>query len=148
LSIPFRLLIPRRHYDELIAQAKTELPNECCGLLAGVVEESSVGRVMERYPLVNNAASPTEYLANDQTLFRAYRHMRERGFDLLAIYHSHPVTEPVPSRTDLARNYFEGVMHLIVSLKSAEPFMRAWWLGENDYREAEWECAEIDRAGG
>ena len=64
--------------------------------------------------------------------------MRARGFDLLAIYHSHPVSDPVPSRTDLERNYFDGVMHLILSLKAEEPILRGWWLGEKDYREAEW----------
>ena len=37
LSIPFRLLIPREHYGAMVVQAKAELPNECCGLLAGGV---------------------------------------------------------------------------------------------------------------
>jgi proteasome lid subunit RPN8/RPN11 len=138
----------------MLAQAKTELPNECCGLLAGLVrqpenscsktsgtgETASVGRVLHRYPLVNNAASPKEYLANDRTLFAAYRDMRDRGLDLLAVYHSHPVSDPVPSKTDLERNYFDNVMHLIISLKADEPVVRGWWLGERDYREAEWEA--------
>jgi len=128
----------------MVAQAKAELPNECCGFLAGLVEEAKVGRVHERYPLVNNAASPTEYLANDRTLFNAYRDMRARGLDLLAVYHSHPVTEPVPSKTDLERNYFIDVMHLIISLKTETPLMRGWWLAETDYREAEWQCLAID----
>lgn len=150
--MPFRLLIPRGHYDAMIAQAKAELPNECCGFLAGLVEElpapadtlqhreSRLGRVLERYPLVNTAASPIEFLANDRTLFDAYRNMQKRGFDLLAIYHSHPVTDPVPSKKDLERNYFEGVMHLIISLKADEPRMRGWWLSETTYQEAQWEC--------
>ncbi len=148
MSIPFRLLIPGRHYDEIVAQAKAELPNECCGLLAGLVDQLKVGRVLQRYSLVNNAASPTEYLANDITLFHAYRDMRERDLDLLAVYHSHPVTEPVPSKTDLERNYFEDVMHLIISLKGDAPVTRGWWLGKRDYREAEWERLLIDSEGG
>jgi proteasome lid subunit RPN8/RPN11 len=101
-----------------------------------------VGRVLQRYALVNNAASPKEYLANDRTLFNAYRDMREQGLDLLAVYHSHPVTDPVPSKTDLERNYFEDVMHLIISLKTDELVMRGWWLGERDYNEAEWKLAD------
>jgi proteasome lid subunit RPN8/RPN11 len=128
----------------MVAQAKAELPNECCGLLAGLVDELKAGRVLQRYPLVNNVASPTEYLANDRTLFHAYRDMRDRDLDLLAVYHSHPVTEPVPSKTDLERNYFADVMHLIISLKGDEPIMRGWWLGERDYREAQWECLVDD----
>src|SRR5439155_11304184 len=118
----------------MVVQAKTELPNECCGFLAGLVQVN-VGIVRQCYPLVNNAASPREYLANDHTLFHAYRDMREQGLDLLAIYHSHPTSDPVPSKTDLERNYFEGVMHLILSLKGEEPVLRGWWLGQSDYRE-------------
>jgi [CysO sulfur-carrier protein]-S-L-cysteine hydrolase len=140
LSIPFRLLIPRSHYYAMVVQAKAELPNECCGLLAGLMEGSQAARVLQRYPLVNNAASPTEYLANDRALFDAFRDMHERNLDLLAIYHSHPVSDPVPSKTDLARNYFENVMHLIISLKAEEPVMRGWWLEEKEYRVAEWEA--------
>lgn len=128
----------------MLSQAKAELPNECCGLLAGLVEAGKVGRVYQRYPLVNNAASPTEYLANDRTLFNAFRDMRQRRLDLLAVYHSHPVSGPVPSKTDLARNYFQDVMHLIISLKAQEPVMRGWWLGEGDYHAAEWEIALED----
>jgi [CysO sulfur-carrier protein]-S-L-cysteine hydrolase len=156
LSIPFRLLIPRNHYDAMVAQAQTELPNECCGLLAGLVMETAlpscsssrvkVGNVLQRYPLVNNAASPREYLANDRTLFEAYRDMRNRGLDLLAVYHSHPASDPVPSKTDLARNYFEQIVHLIISLTADEPVVRAWWLGQQDYREADWGVLEPDKA--
>jgi proteasome lid subunit RPN8/RPN11 len=148
LSIPFRLLIPRRHYNAMVAQAKAELPNECCGLLAGLVELSNLGRVLQRYALINNAASPREYLADDRTLFDAYRDMHARGLDLLAVYHSHPVSDPVPSQKDLERNYFENVMHLIISLKLDEPQMRGWWLGETDYREAEWECIVLEPKNG
>ncbi|HLJ98099.1 MAG TPA: M67 family metallopeptidase [Gemmataceae bacterium] len=123
----------------MVAQARAELPNECCGLLAGLVDEGNIGRVHQHYPLVNNAASPREYLANDRTLFHAHRDMRERGLQLLAIYHSHPVSDPVPSKTDLERNFFDDVMHLIVSLKTEVPLLRGWWLTEKEYREAEWE---------
>jgi proteasome lid subunit RPN8/RPN11 len=146
------LLIPRNHYEAMVHQAQAELPYECCGLMAGLIEEPrlsactsstdpgriKVGSVLERYPLVNNAASPTEYLANDRTLFEAYRDMRNRGLDLLAVYHSHPAADPIPSKTDLARNYFDGVVHLIISLKADKPAIRGWWLGEKDYREADW----------
>jgi proteasome lid subunit RPN8/RPN11 len=150
LSIPFRLLILRSHYDAMVAQARAELPNECCGLLAGSVEETArtesqkmkVGRVLERYPLVNNAASPREYLANDRSLFDAYRDMRNRGIDLLAVYHSHPASDPVPSKKDLAQNYFEDIVHLIISLKGDKPVIRGWWLGEDNYRQADWGVVE------
>src|SRR6516164_9346730 len=58
----FRLLIPRSLFDAMLAHALVELPAECCGLLAGRVE-GGVGVVTDRYPLVNELASATEYVS-------------------------------------------------------------------------------------
>jgi proteasome lid subunit RPN8/RPN11 len=144
--MPFRLQIPLAIYDQMIAQARAELPNECVGLLAGRLEaEDSSGsdipirRVLQCYPLANAAASPKEYLADGKGLLHAHRDMRQRGLEILAIYHSHPASEPVPSPTDLERNYNPDVIHLIISLRAAEPLVRGWWLTERDSREATWE---------
>jgi proteasome lid subunit RPN8/RPN11 len=137
------LTMPRSCYDALVAQALAEQPLECCGLLAGTIEEG-VGRVARCYPLVNALASPVEYHSESRSLCDAHRDMRENGFDLLAVYHSHPTSAPVPSQKDLQRNWefreVQGdVVHLIVSLVESPPLVRAWWLGETDYREADWE---------
>jgi proteasome lid subunit RPN8/RPN11 len=64
LSTPFRLIVPRELADAMVAQAVAELPNECCGILAGIVdadEAGAIGRVRRHYPLVNAAASPKEF---------------------------------------------------------------------------------------
>jgi proteasome lid subunit RPN8/RPN11 len=98
-----------------------------------------VARVVERYPLVNALACPVRYESDGPSMLRAYRDMRARGLDIVAVYHSHPASEPVPSRTDLACNYYPDVVHLIVSLATTPPRVRGWWLTETDYREAEWE---------
>src|SRR5438552_1090553 len=99
----FRLLLPAQILRDMIAQARAELPNECCGLLAGRVE-GGAGRVERRYPLVNRAASPTEYDGDPKGQLAAQKDMRRLGLELLAIYHSHPTAAPVPSKKDLARN--------------------------------------------
>jgi len=136
LSTPFRLELPRAVYDEMLDQARAEFPNECCGLLAGVLEEG-VARVVRRFPLINEAASPTEYLAA-KSLGEANRQRRECGLEFLAVYHSHPTSPPVPSKKDLAEFYWDGHMSLIISLAGTEPEVRGWWLTNTDYREAEW----------
>jgi proteasome lid subunit RPN8/RPN11 len=145
---PFRLLLPRELHDAMLAQALAERPNECCGILAGTWEPAAAGQprraiARRRYPLGNEAASPSEYLAAPSDLCHAFRDLHAQGLEHLAIYHSHPTTEPVPSRTDLERNYYgPEVMFLIISLKGESPTLRAWWLDENSYREAEWELIE------
>jgi proteasome lid subunit RPN8/RPN11 len=170
LSTPFQLIVPRAIYDDMIAQARSELPNECCGILAGRIQESGVGSqeskvrgqkseariqksdiqtallvitVVRRYALVNDAASPTEYLSNGKSLIEAHIDMRRSGVEMVAVYHSHPTSPPVPSRKDLDRNYYgPDLMNFIISLQDGEPQMRGWWLDENSFREAEWRLAD------
>jgi [CysO sulfur-carrier protein]-S-L-cysteine hydrolase len=144
VSTPFRLLIPRTIYEDIVAQAVQELPNECCGLLAGrIVPELPDRTVIERFPLVNADASPREYTSDAKSLILAHRLMRERNMDILAVYHSHPASDPIPSRKDLERNaHGSDVIHLIISLMNVTPLVRAWQLRENDYHEADWRMSE------
>jgi proteasome lid subunit RPN8/RPN11 len=137
---PFtRLLIPRPILDAVLVHARAEVPNECCGLLAGVIEEG-VGQVTQQFPIRNNLASPTEYSTNPRDMLDASKATRAAGTEVLVIYHSHPTSEPVPSRRDIERNWWgEGVAHLIIGLSREEPDVRAWWITEGGYRVALWD---------
>ena len=128
------LHISRALLDAVIAHARAEVPNECCGLLAG----SNDGRATRQFPIRNDLASPTEYLTNARDLLDAMKAARAEGIEVLAIYHSHPTSEPIPSKTDLANNTWgETAMHVIVGLAGTEVSVRGWWLGEKDFQEAE-----------
>src|SRR3954447_4052537 len=100
----FRLKVPAGLWQGMIRHAREEQPNECCGLLAGAVADG-VGRVERLYRLVNSAASPVEYESEPRSMLAAMRDMIARGLDVVAVYHSHPTSRPVPSRKDLDRNY-------------------------------------------
>ena len=90
---------------------------------------------------------PSEFLSDDRSMLDADRDMRVRGLDLLAVYHSHPTSPAVPSRTDLERHWYADVVCMIVRWPLTPPEVRAWWLTETEYREAEWEViAEIGLA--
>lgn len=126
----------------MLEQAQAELPNECCGLLAGRIADG-VGRVEARYPLVNKLASPIEYDAAPEGLLHVNKDMRARGIFELAIYHSHPLSEPTPSKKDLERNYMgSDVVFIIIGMRNPEPEVRGWWLTERDFREAIWEIED------
>ena len=73
-----------------------------------------------------------------QRMLAADRDMRSNNFEMLAIYHSHPTTHPVPSAKDRERSYSSNVVNVIISLKGDPPEVRAWWITEADHREAEW----------
>ena len=142
MSIPLHVQIPCHLYDRMLNHAVAELPNECCGLLAGqILEPGPIGRVLQVYALVNAKASPTEYESEPRSMFQAVRDIEKMGWEILAVYHSHPTSDPVPSRKDVARNYSPEVMNLIISLKSSSPAVSAWWLSEDGYREAQWEVS-------
>jgi proteasome lid subunit RPN8/RPN11 len=121
----------------MVAQARAELPNECCGLLAGTPD----GRVTHRFPLVNVAPDPQrEFLSDNRGMLDAHKAMRTARIEPLAIYHSHPTSAPEPSRTDRERSYYgTTVVNLIISLHGSAPTVRAWWITENESWEADWE---------
>jgi proteasome lid subunit RPN8/RPN11 len=133
-----KLDIPDSLVEGMIEHGRHELPNECCGLLAGCIVESA-GIVATRFAIGNDAVSPKNYSSNARDMFEAFRSIRARGLELLAIYHSHPTSEAAPSLRDIELNtYGESVVHVIVSLAGPEPVVRAWCLMEAGFREVEW----------
>jgi proteasome lid subunit RPN8/RPN11 len=122
----------------MLWHALAERPLECCGLLAGVIREDGVGEVRLRYPLLNAAASAVEFESEPASLLSAWNDIGRQSLEVLAIYHSHPTSAAIPSRTDLARNWSADVVNLIVSLTTTPPMVRAWWLSAEAYSEAEW----------
>jgi proteasome lid subunit RPN8/RPN11 len=82
------------------------------------------------------------YEAAPEDLFAAQRSMRERGEQLLAIYHSHPrAKDPEPSATDVRLAYYPSAVYLIVGLGAAEPCVRAFRISEC---EGQWEPVEFE----
>jgi proteasome lid subunit RPN8/RPN11 len=127
----------------MIAQAIAEAPRECCGLLAGTVAEDGTALAIVRYPLVNVAEHPAvEYFSEPEGMFAAWRDWRSRDLDVVAVYHSHPTSPPVPSRKDLAMNYSPDVANLIVSLASSPPLVRSWRLHAEEYEEVPWDVTD------
>jgi [CysO sulfur-carrier protein]-S-L-cysteine hydrolase len=128
----------------MVAQAQAELPNECCGLLAGTIGTDGIARIERRYPLINALASPIEYEWEPKSLFIAVRDMRPLSLDTLAIYHSHPMSDPIPSwkdraSYDQARPLLGDVMHFIVGMRETPSQVRGWWLERDSSQEADWD---------
>ena len=135
---PFRLRIPADIFTAMLQHARADIPNECVGFLAGTVV-NGVGTVSQFLPLVNALASPTAFETEVKSLFAAYKAIRLAGTDVLAIYHSHPTSAPLPSSTDLANNtYGPNVVWIIIGLKAEPPDVRGWWLTA-EYRPAKWD---------
>jgi proteasome lid subunit RPN8/RPN11 len=121
------VVIPEPIRAELRAHAADDAPNECCGVIVlrdGVAERYVRGR--------NTLASPYRYeLEIDPDVW----FLEDDGYEL-AVFHSHPETEPRPSRTDRERSgLWAGRPFVIYGLKHDE--LRAWLVGRDDVREIE-----------
>jgi proteasome lid subunit RPN8/RPN11 len=124
------LTLAKRHVAEMIAHARQDDPSECCGLLAG-----RDGQAVELYRMTNVAHSPYRYSMDPKELLRTNREIEDRGWELLAIYHSHTHTEAYPSPTDVRLALWPNtreaiwpkVYYILVSLEEKEkPDVRAF----------------------
>ena len=112
--------IERRYIDDMVAHARAELPNECCGILTG-----QSGRVSKLHRMTNVEASPFRFSMDPQEIAEVDREAGQNGSDLLAIYHSHTRSEAYPSDTDvrLAAGTVElwpDIRYILVSLMDAD----------------------------
>ncbi len=126
--------ISQQLVNELVAHAKAELPNECCGLIEG-----KNGRAVKVRPVRNAAASPLRFEMESQERYNAWKAIETAGNDFLAIYHSHTKTHAYPSQTDVneAVNWPEQI-YVIISLENRNaPVVRAYWLKDKKIAEAE-----------
>jgi proteasome lid subunit RPN8/RPN11 len=131
------MILRRQHLAAIIAHARETAPAECCGLIGGV----SGSRSNSIYRLRNVGPDPERsYEAAPEELFAAQRQMRERGEDLLAIYHSHPRSNnPTPSETDVRLAYYPAATYLIIGLAGAQPIVQAFHISE---QKQHWEQVE------
>ncbi len=61
--------------------------------------------------------------------------MRERGEELLGIYHSHPRSQtPNPSATDVRLAYYPSAVYFIVGLGGRRPELEAFRISESEGR--------------
>jgi len=116
------VVVPQAVRDELHVHAAEEAPNECCGLLVfkdGVAERYVRGR--------NKLASPYRY---ELDISPDVWFLEDEGYEL-AVFHSHPETEPIPSRTDRElAGLWSGRPFLIYGLKLEQ--LRAWTIARDE----------------
>lgn len=126
------LTLPCAIVDEIIAHARQDAPRECCGLIAG-----RNGRLEELYRLTNLAPGNRLYEIDPREIYELeFRTLPARELEVVAIYHSHPVTEAYPSPTDQAQAFWSDVSYLICSLADPHaPVIRAFRLGGPEVEE-------------
>jgi len=128
--------IPQALIDEMVAHAREDLPNECCGMVGG-----RDGAATSVYRARNHFESPLRFGVDPQDLFRiTQKEMPGRDEELVAIYHSHTKSRAYPSQTDLneAQNSWPDAIWVIVSMEDSDaPDVKGYWLKDLRIADAE-----------
>jgi proteasome lid subunit RPN8/RPN11 len=119
--------ISRAQFEDVVAHAQADAPNECCGYM-----RLTDGRVDDVVRAQNLRASPYGYEIDPKALLAA-NHLDDEGFGV-AIYHSHPRSPAEPSQTDINLAHYPHWLYVIVSLAGA-PSMRAWRIADGRVEE-------------
>lgn len=129
-SVDATLALPQPFLDAMIAHARADDPNECCGVVLRFHDGS-----LRLYRATNAEASPYRFSIAPGELHYLFRTIEEQGADLLVVYHSHTQTEAQPSPTDASFSRLldgpdEWPYWVIVSLAHTPPPLRAWRMKE------------------
>ncbi len=107
--------LPAAVRADLIAHARADAPNECCGLLiggGGVIDGCVRARNLHPAPATRYILDPAIHIATR-------RQLRGTGREVIGCYHSHPAAAAVPSETDVAEAHYPEFIWMIVSLANA-----------------------------
>ncbi len=114
-------------HEAMLAHAVDGLPNEACGLFA---TDPGTGHVVRFFPMTNTATSSQIYRLDGREMMTVEAEADAAGLLVAGVMHSHTHTSAYPSPTDVrdaeAFDPFGAWVFVIVSLKHAEPALRAF----------------------
>jgi [CysO sulfur-carrier protein]-S-L-cysteine hydrolase len=117
--------------ERIVAHARRDFPNECCGMVA-VVD----GAAVSVHEAENVARSPLRFEVDGMEVHRTLDQIESSGARLGAIYHSHTRSEPYPSQTDV--NFaagWPGVEWIIVGLHGGAADVRSFRIDDGRIQE-------------
>lgn len=122
------LKIPSGIFKQMVAQAKVQAPVEACGILAG-----KDNKVEKLYETTNIDNSTDHFMMEPKEQFAVVKDIRSVGLEMLAIYHSHPLTPARPSAEDVRLALTPGVTYVIVSLRYRDhPVMKGFLIANGN----------------
>jgi proteasome lid subunit RPN8/RPN11 len=101
--------------DQVVAHARRDHPDECCGVISG---KDGVARQL--FEMENAERSPTGFVFDSAEWLRVYRDLDDADEQLLVVYHSHTATEAYPSRTDISFAGEPGAHYVLVSTREPD----------------------------
>ena len=120
--------------QSIITHARDEAPRECCGIISG-----RDGQPVDLYRARNIAEGNSFYEIDPAQLIEfEFEVMPANGTEIIAIYHSHPISPAYPSSTDVQLAYWTDAVYVICSLADQDqPVVRGFRIREGDIAEVE-----------
>ena len=114
------IVIQTKPWQAMILHAERVYPNECCGAMLGH-QQGERKIVTEAIPLENSSQREQRehYEIKPEDLLAADRAARQRGLDLIGIFHSHPDCDAYFSETDL-KNSCPWYSFVVLSIKNGK----------------------------
>ena len=128
--------LSKSDFDKILAHAESELPNEACGLIGGVIEDGV--KIIKKVYLLTNIDHSNEHFSLDpKEQLAAVKDMRAQGISPLGNWHSHPESPSRPSEEDKRLAYDSKASYMILSLMNRdEPVLNSFKIsGSNAEKE-------------
>lgn len=119
--------------DEIRRHGERAYPAECCGAMAGRVEQQgTVKEVVRLAPAVNRRTDdPHRYLIAPDDLRRLEAELRVEGLEIVGYYHSHPDHPAQPSAFD-TEHAWPWYSYLIVRIDRGRAADAASWVLDDE----------------
>lgn len=127
--------LPDAIREAMIADLRAALPNEGCGLIAGDASPFGGGRATRWHPTRNRLASPYRFEIEPADLLRVQLAIDDAGEVVWAVVHSHVASPARPSATDVRAAVHPASLHVVVSMTTPEPEVRAWRIADGGIEE-------------
>jgi len=122
------ITLKKSDYEKILSHARTNLPEEACGLIAGTIEEDGETRHIEQVYLLENTDHSNEHFnISPKDQLDAIKDMRAKNLKPLGNWHSHPESPSRPSEEDKRLFFDSTARYLILSLQDNEnPVLNAF----------------------
>ena len=117
--------LDKEAYNELTEYARVHLPEEACGLIAGV-EEDGDRYIKKVYYLENIDHALDHFTLDPKQQIEAIKDMRALGLKPLGNWHSHPESPSRPTEEDIKLAYDSKASYLILSLMTNEAVLNGF----------------------
>lgn len=107
--------LSKADYITILAHARECVPEEACGLIAGVIENGD--KIIKKVYVLTNIDHSNEHFSLDpKEQLAAVKDMRANGYAPLGNWHSHPESPSRPSDEDKRLAYDSKASYMILSL--------------------------------